>query len=374
MDRSADIAIVGAGIVGLAHAYMSLRKGYRVVLFDRDQFAVGASVRNFGLLWTIGQEPGVGLERALRSRNHWQDVAKDAGLWINNNGSLHVVYNDDELTILEEFLQLYDDSSYQCRFLEPTEITGKFPAVKRENLRGGLFSETESTVNAREAIRRIPLWLEEKYGLILKFGHAVTEISLPHLKTARESWHVQKVFVCSGADFETLYPEVFDEHHVTKCKLQMLKAVPDRRITLGPTLCAGLTLRHYAAFNKCPSLSKVVTRYDFECADFKDHGVHVLLAQNNYGELIVGDSHHYSKTPEPFDSEDVNQLILKYLDTFTSIGPFRITERWNGVYPKVADNSSLILKPAPGVTIVNGLGGAGMTLSFGLAEELVDAL
>jgi glycine/D-amino acid oxidase-like deaminating enzyme len=117
MDRSADIAIVGAGIVGLAHAYMSLRKGYRVVLFDRDQFAVGASVRNFGLLWTIGQEPGVGLERALRSRNHWQDVAKDAGLWINNNGSLHVVYNDDELTILEEFLQLYDDSSYQCRFL-----------------------------------------------------------------------------------------------------------------------------------------------------------------------------------------------------------------------------------------------------------------
>ena len=57
MDRSADIAIVGAGIVGLAHAYMALRKGYKVVLFDREQFAVGASVRNFGLLWTIGQEP-----------------------------------------------------------------------------------------------------------------------------------------------------------------------------------------------------------------------------------------------------------------------------------------------------------------------------
>ena len=40
-----DIIIVGGGIVGLAHAYMALRKGLKVVLFDREQFAVGASVR-----------------------------------------------------------------------------------------------------------------------------------------------------------------------------------------------------------------------------------------------------------------------------------------------------------------------------------------
>ena len=44
MDRSADIAIVGAGMAGLAHAYMALRKGYKVVLFDRDQLALGASI------------------------------------------------------------------------------------------------------------------------------------------------------------------------------------------------------------------------------------------------------------------------------------------------------------------------------------------
>ena len=374
MDRSADIAIVGAGIVGLAHAYMALRKGYKVVLFEREQFAVGASVRNFGLLWTIGQEPGVGLERALRGRKHWQELAAGAGFWINNNGSLHVVYSEDELAILNEFIDLYSNSSYQCRLITPKEITDKFSIVKKDNLQGGLFSETESTVNAREAIRRIPLWLQEKFGLVLKFGHVVTEISLPHVKTARENWRAEKVFVCSGADFETLYPGVFDQHAVSKCKLQMLKAIPDRKVTVGPTLCAGLTLRHYAAFNRCSSLKKVSTKYDEECADYKDHGIHVLLAQNNYGELIIGDSHHYSKTPEPFDREDVNQMILKYLDTFVSIGSFRITERWNGVYPKIADNSCLIVNPEPGVTIVTGLGGAGMTLSFGLAEELVDAL
>lgn len=374
MDRSADVAVVGAGIVGLAHAYIALRKGLRVVLFEREQFAVGASVRNFGLLWAIGQEPGSGLIRALNGRRHWQEVAEAAGIWIKNNGSLHVVYNDDELAVLEEFMELYGDSSYQCRLLSSTEIINKFPVVRENDLCGGLYSETESTVNAREAIRRIPLWLQEEFGLILKFGHTVTEITVPQIKTSRETWRAEKVFVCNGADFETLYPEIFDQQPVSKCKLQMLKAVPEKKIALGPTLCGGLTLRHYAAFNKCPSLAKVSARYDDECLSYKDHGVHVLLAQNNYGELIIGDSHHYSRTPEPFDSEEVSDLILDYLERFTSIGPFKITERWNGVYPKVADNSNLILNPDKGVTIVTGLGGAGMTLSFGLAEELINAL
>jgi D-hydroxyproline dehydrogenase subunit beta len=375
VKNSADIAIVGAGIVGLAHAYMALRKGYSVVLFEREQFAVGASVRNFGLIWPIGQEPGVGLDRAMRSRAHWLEVAREAGFWINPNGSLHVAYHDDEWEVLNEFDTIYSEVGYSTKLLSARETEAKSKFVKHEALKGGLWSDTECTVNPREAIRRIPLWLEEKYGLTLRFGHTVTDIDLPKVVTARESWHVNKVIVCSGADFETLYPEVFDAQPITKCKLQMMKAVASATsIDLGPSLCAGLTLRHYAAFSKCASLKKLDERYDQLDIRFKNDGVHVLLAQNGQGELIIGDSHHYNKTIEPFDREEVNELILDYLSSFTELGELQITERWHGVYPKVKNNISLITEPEPNVTIVNGLGGAGMTLSFGLAEEIVDKL
>ncbi len=374
MERSADIAIVGAGIVGLAHAYMALKKGYKVVLFERDQFAVGASIRNFGLLWPIGQEPEINLDRALRSRKHWMDIAAQAGFWLNQNGSLHVVYHDDEWEVLQEFMELYRGTAFECKLLNADEVLVKSPHVKREGLKGGLWSATEGTVYSREAVRRIPQWLEGKFGLILKFGHVVTSISLPTVTTARETWKVDKVFVCSGADFETLYPEVYDQQPVSKCKLQMIKAVSDRKIELGPSLCAGLTLRHYAAFTKCPSLRKVDARYDLESSDYKKHGVHVLLAQNAQGEFIIGDSHHYSKTVEPFDFEEVNSIILDYLQSFVDLGKLTITERWNGVYPKIQGNTNMVVEPEPGVTIVNGLGGAGMTLSFGLAEEHINAL
>ena len=374
MDRSVDIAVVGGGIVGLAHAYMALRKGHRVVLFEREQFAVGASVRNFGLIWPIGQEPGVMFDRAMRSRRHWQDIAAEADFDLNNNRSLHLAYHEDEWQVLEEFMDLYSDDEYACTLLPKSKVKSASPVVKSDGLIGGLLSETESTVYAREAIRTIPQFLVEKYGLILRFGHVVTEIALPVVRTARETWNAQRVFVCSGADFETLYPTHFDKHAVTKCKLQMLKAIPEKAVSIGPTLCAGLTLRHYAAFSKCKSLASLDRRYDELSETYKRHGIHVLLAQNASGELIIGDSHHYSLTVEPFDLEPVTDAILDYLSTFTELGKLKITERWNGVYPKLPGATELVLHPENNVTVVTCLSGAGMTLSFGLAEEHLAAL
>ncbi len=371
-ENSADLAIVGAGIVGLAHAYHALQKGLRVVLFERENFAVGASVRNFGMIWPIGQAPGEGLELALRSREHWINIARDAKFWLNPSGSLHVVYHQDEWEVLNEFASLYPNSSYQTQLFSAKDVLKKSEVVNPTSLIGGLWSSTECVVNPREAVRRIPQWLNEKFGLELRFGQQVNEIAMPKVVTTKEVWNVDNVIVCSGADFQTLYPEVFEHHEVTKCKLQMMKVVsPNTNFNIGPSLCAGLTLRHYHAFAACPSLKKVDERYDQEFKDFKDNGIHVLLSQNNYGELIIGDSHHYGQTHEPFDSECINQIILKYLKGFLNLKDVQITERWNGIYPKLSGKINLVVEPEANVKIVNGLGGAGMTLSFGVAEKVI---
>lgn len=374
MDRSADIAIVGAGIAGLAHAYAALKKGHRVVLFERDAHAVGASIRNFGLLWPIGQFPGPDLDRAIRSREIWNEVATGANVWLKENGSLHLAYHADEWNVLQEFAELYKFERYQVSMVTPQEVSRLSPCVRIENLRGAMLSTTEATVYSREALRQIPIWLAGKFGLITRFGHAVRGVALPYLSTSRERWTVQQVIICSGADFETLYPLEFEKLAMTKCKLQMLKAVSPDKYVLGPSLCAGLTLRHYKSFERCSSLQALSDRFDRENPFLRENGIHVLVSQNQHGELIVGDSHHYSMTPDPFDCARVEGAILKYLDTFMYTNGLHITERWNGIYPKMPSGTHMIVKPEPGVTIVNGLGGAGMTLSFGLAEEVVDSL
>jgi FAD dependent oxidoreductase TIGR03364 len=374
INQHADIAIVGAGIVGLAHAYAAARRGNKVVLFERNDLAVGASIRNFGLIWPIGQPAGPRYERALRSRDIWLDLAARSGLWCVESGSLHLAYNQDELDVIAEYRATTAGAYENSQLLTPAETAHRSSAVRTDGLLGALWSATELNVDPRQALRILPAYLSAEHSVEVRWGTPVTGISFPVVETPLERWTVDRVIVCSGEDFASLYPLEYAASGITRCKLQMLRTVSQPNgWQLGPCLCAGLTLLHYAAFSHCTTLPALRKRINDEMPFFVEHGIHVLLSQTALGELTIGDSHAYGLTHDPFIREEIDQAVLEYLQTFTTLPSTRIMERWVGIYPLVPGASELILHPCAGVTIVNGLGGAGMTLSFGLAEEVVDA-
>lgn len=373
MNQEADIAVIGAGIVGLAHAYAAARRGHRVVLFERSERAVGASIRNFGLVWPVGLALTPLYDRAMRSREIWLDLAARAGFWHEPAGSLFLAYLPEEEAVLREFAAQAGQTG-GASLLGPDDA--RLPAVvKREGLRRGLLSPTEVRVDPREAIRALPGLLSRELGVTLRFGAAVRHVDPPHLSAGAERWRVGHVIVCSGPDFETLYPEAFAGSGISRCKLQMMRTAPQPAgFALGPTLSSGLTIARYENFQACPSIGALRERLARELPLHHAQGVHVMLAQNGLGELIIGDSHEYGQTFDPFDREDINQLVLSYLARFAAPPDLRIAARWHGVYARLAGRSELILRPEPGVTLVQNTNGLGMTLSFGLAEEVVAAL
>ncbi|AIA07644.1 oxidoreductase [Streptomyces noursei ZPM] len=373
-DRVADTAVVGGGIVGLAHALAAARRGDRVVLFERDAYAVGASIRNFGMIWAIGQQRGAVYQRALRSREIWLELSAKTGMWAEPSGSLHLAHRPDELAVLEEFVATTPAARERgTTMLTAAEAVRRGPAVRAEGLLGAMWSPTEVNVDPRRAVPAVAAHLAEEYGVDVRFGTTVRQIAAPLLSTTDGTWRADRIVVCSGNDFATLYPEVFRESGLVRCKLQMLRTgVQPDGWQLGPMLCGGLTLLHYAAFEDCTARAALDARMRAELPFHREHGIHVLLSQTADGRLTIGDSHAYAATHDPFASEEIDRAILDSLRGFARIPQPRITERWTGYYPSLRDGrTELVTDPEPGVTVVNGVGGAGMTLSFGLAEEVL---
>ena len=363
--------VVGAGIVGLATARALATKKYDVRVIERGERATGASIRNFGMIWPIGQPGGKLYERALLSRDIWRQVCREADIWKDEVGSLHVAYNKYEWDVLCELAEVFTHRKYQL--VPPDVIAEKFPVVVKQNLLGGLLSAQEIIVDPREAIRKIPLYLEEKYGVEFSWGRTVTEINYPSVFIADEEIQADEIYVCSGADFETLYPSHYSALPVTKCKLQMIRmAAQPNNERIGPALCGGLSLVHYKSFAAAASLGALKEHFEKEYPEYLKWGIHVMVSQNAAGELAVGDSHEYGLTHDPFDKHFINQMILGYLKEFARFADETIVETWNGIYPKLTNGQTdLVMQPEEGVTIINCLGGAGMTLSFGLCEEVI---
>jgi glycine/D-amino acid oxidase-like deaminating enzyme len=140
---------------------------------------------------------------------------------------------------------------------------------------------------------------------------------------------------------------------------------------IGPLLAAGLTLRHYTSFRNCPSLPGLKRRIAEESPWFDRYGIHVLVSQNGHGELTIGDSHEYGEVIEPFQNDEIDEWVLGYLNTFLDARELRIASRWYGTYVKHPSEPFLTIGLEPGVVAITGVGGAGLTLSFGLAERVV---
>ena len=306
----------------------------------------------------------------------WKEIADKSGLWHHECGSLHLAYREDEWQVLQELHDAFNKNDRQVFLLSKPEINAKITGVNPRNLIGGLFSEAEMIIDPREAIGLLPTYLYENHGVHFVWSRAVNAVEKNKVWMGEEFMQADIICVCSGADFETLYPEKFDDLKITKCKLQMLRfASADTDFKMGTSLCGGLSLIHYGSFKVAPSLYLLKERYEREMSEYLSLGIHVMVAQNGKGELTVGDSHEYGLTFAPFDEGYINDLITAYLKTFALTDDWRLIQSWHGIYPKMTNGKTdIFLKTDEDVYIVNGLGGAGMTLSFGFAEEVIQSI
>jgi FAD dependent oxidoreductase TIGR03364 len=365
--RTFDLAVVGAGIVGLACALAAARRGKRVVVIDRDAQANGASVRNFGFVTVTGQARGAIWGRARRSSEVWAQVAADAGIGVLHRGLLMTARRAEAVAVLEAFLGT--EMGEGCRLIGAGEMAREHPHLACADLRAALWSPHDLRVESREAIPRLAAWLERRHDVAFRRGTAALSVETGKVVTTQGLIEAEAIAVCPGDDLRSLFADRIAARGVTRCKLQMLR-LADPGFRLPAAVMSDLGLVRYAGYAALPQAGALRARLEAEQPDFLANGVHLIVVQSADGSLVVGDSHHYAPTPDPFSHQAVDELILAEFAAVFARPASPVVERWTGTYASAAE-PVLMDAPMDGVRLAMVTTGAGASTGFAIGEEVV---
>ncbi|CAN7457908.1 TIGR03364 family FAD-dependent oxidoreductase [Microbacterium foliorum] len=363
-QRSADLVVVGSGIIGLGAAYAAVRRGLTVIVVDRADAPVGATIRNFGHL-CIGAQTGEARRYADLSRDLWLRLAHDADFWLRESGTLVAARHADEIAVLE---QAAADGG--IRMLETDELLRLAP-LRAEGLVGGAHIETDLQTDPRTAAAAIVRHLAAQ-GVDFRFRTAVTSVAGRRVETTRGAITAGAVVVAVNHDIDQLLPEVAARAGVERCALDMMRAAVTLPHPLAAPLLTGWSLVRYGRFADGAAAGALRERLHSERPDLAALDLNQMYTQLPDGTLIIGDSHTTSSAPEPFQPEAAFAAFLAEAEALFDMPAPRVLERWQGVYAK-AQHEFLIDRVEEGVLVLAATTGIGMTTGLGLAEENLTA-
>ena len=382
MKTKYDLLIVGGGVLGTFHAYHALNKGLRVAVLEQSSRPQGATTRNFGQVVPSGMNTkwqNFGRE----SLAIYKAIQKEFDITIRQNGSVYLASNAEEVQLIEELSAINKQNEYSSTLLTKAQCLEKYPGLRADYVKAGLFFPEEVTVEPRTMIHRLQQYLVAQKGLDL-----FTNTKAVHLETlgdqvevttaAGTAFYAAQVLICNGSDFKTLYPRLFAESDLQLSKLQMMQTKPQHNFKLLGSILTGLSIRRYEAFYECPSFQAIKAQEDPKGLE-KKWGVHMLFKQAADGSVILGDSHEYADADKIEDlgydlNMDIDNFMIAEAKKIFDLPTYEIQDRWYGIYSQCKTQDIFLKDIDARIHVATGIGGKGMTGSAGFAKHHLEII
>ncbi|MEX3976155.1 NAD(P)/FAD-dependent oxidoreductase [Paraburkholderia caribensis] len=346
---TADVVIVGAGIVGAACAAELAARGLRVTVLDAAGIGGGATAAGMGHIVVMNDSPA---EFALSrySRDLWLALApqlrtRDA---FARCGTLWVAADAEELDAAREMHAAFAAQDVAAQLLDERALYDCEPSLA-PGMAGGLFIGHDSIVYAPSATQ----WL-----LTQSPGAARIDVRL----------HVQAVAVDARHVTLSNGERVGGAHIVVANGLQARELV--RGLPLQPKKGHLLITDRYPGFIRHQLL-------ELGYIKSAHHATGTSVAFNAQprptGQLLIGSSRQFDTTDPAVDMPVLAQMLqraARYLPALATLNGIRA---WTGFRAASPDGLPLIGPAggaAPGVWLAVGHEGLGVTTSLGTAQLL----
>lgn len=382
MQNQFDVVVVGAGVLGTFHAYHAARLGKKVLLVEKDNYPMQATVRNFGQVVPSGMGKEW-FDYGVRGTEIYKTIQHEFDLSIRTNGTVYIASDPDEQQLIHELKSSMDDRTYPSVLMTSEQCVAKWPALKKSYCKEGLFFAQEVSAEPDRMIHQLIKYCTDKFSsLLYKPNTAVIDCqvsgsSVKIVSTAKEEFTSDKVIICNGGEFKLLFPDLFRTSGIVTSKLQMLKTLPMKEVNLEGNILTGLTIRRYESFQECPSYSTIQTPEHLK--ELKKWGIHILFKKAADGAIIIGDSHEYADVSQIDDlgfsqNEYINRLMLQEAQRIVNFDVNKIATTWSGFYPQHSEKGIVEIDIEDRIHIRTAIGGKGMTTSAGYSEQSIKKL
>lgn len=353
--REVDFLVVGAGLVGCAAAYMAQQAGYRVVITDKADFALGASGRNAGFMLTgldsfyhhSVDRYGEAVTREMwdisrRTIDFWHNIIVEAGggVQVQNNGSYLLAESPEEAAELRQAARAMEQAGIDIIYTETDPLDRDYHAAIEKP--GDAAVQPYQLARATLMFSRASLiTANEVYHLEQDSPDIVTVYSRKYV------FHARYVLLCTNA-YSALFHPYFEG-----------KVIPTRA----------------QAFVTAPLKEAILPK-----PIYSDYGYMYCRSTFDNRLLIGGGRKNYidleNDTTEDRINDPVQNTLNAYLKHRFPDVDAPVERRWAGIMGFSADHLPLVglLPQMSRVGFAVGFTGHGLSLGAGTAERAVDLL
>ena len=359
LPQRADVAVVGAGLIGLSIAWRLAQAGRSVAVVERGSVGSGASLAATGMLAPAAEhEPGSDLllPLALESLRRWPafrdalEAASGREIDYRTDGTLVIAIGRDEVERLRFRHDLQRRSGVAAEWLSGPEVRAREPLL-RPNVTAGILCPLDAQVDPRLVMEAL-LRACEAAGVVISEGVAVEGLErrggrVTGLHAAGRTLAADTVILAAGAwsGDASLLPSDLD--------------VPDLSVPVRPLKGQSLALR---TTKRTGTLSRMVWT----------DAVH--MAPKGDGHLIVGATVEDCGFTSGVTAGGMFALLEGARRVLPGIEEMEIDAVWSGFRPTSDDDAPIIEEAAPGLVLATGHHRNGYLLAPATADAVATLL
>ncbi len=391
LPATADVIVIGGGIIGVMTAWECAKRGLRAVLVEKGRVAGEQSSRNWGWIRQQGRDPAE-LPIMVEANAIWRQLAAEIGedLGLRQSGALYLAEKDSEVAGFAGWLPLARAHDLDTRLLTSAEVAQMLPDAG-VTWRGGLWTASDMQAEpsiavpalARAAVRAGVTIVENCAARLIdiaagRVAGAITEqgrVAAPAVVVAGGAWSslllrrhgvsIPQLSVRATVAATAPMADVFAGG--ASCNTIAWRRRSDGGYTIAPDAFHELYIGP-DAFRALPHYARPLSA-DPLGTKFRP------IAPRGYPDSWTTPRCWSGDGPSPFEAmrilnpaphpHKVAELARDFSTTFPGLGPTTIKTAWAGMIDTLPDVVPVVdrAEPLPGLTIATGMCGHG----FGIA-------